>query len=401
MPAVAPSGRYLVTVRNTNSLWSNPAFLTVRDARPTTEYILAHLQHIDIPTDHDDINFFESGTEEGEFRFDFATGTGDKDNTPILQKISLGAHPTNGFEVRDRLRLDPKELQLPIFAAPRSKMEDQLLFTFFGREVDGSDGAWVGWQYLGEVAGAGLGGYFGGLDTAVSGYKLGSELGKKLGKALADSGEQSLGVHTQVYSREDDFGMNRAGYPNVLSFDNNEPETPGRDINIMYRVRSVDAPRVRRVRVTLDSIDTRKIQRDTAYWSTSGPVLDPLNEIYVFARAFDAPYGGEYPVNRRYSLQPSDSPSRAAVLARNDRVLFNTTVDHDLPFLYIEVSLWARGVNHDRMIARPYSNLWLPEHLLKASENAVTLSRTARVAPSPGHGSKGEYTFYYTIAIQR
>lgn len=387
--ASAPPGRYLVTVHNKDAYWSNPAPLTIRPAHSTTEYLVAYLQALEIPNDLDDISLFESGTEEGEFRFDFATGSGSPSAAPVLQQISFGAHPQNGLEVSNQLRLDRSELQLPLFVERRARMGDQLLFTFFGREFDGDDNAWAGWSILGGLAGAAAGAYADSVDGAVAGYKLGSEIGQKIGDALTQGGETSLGSHTNAYSKGDDYGQNTISYPNVLSFDNNL-STVGRDISIMYRVRSIDALRVHRVRVTLDSVDTRK-------------ATAPAKEFYVFARAFDAVVGAQFPENRRFTLGPTDR-TRVAAPDPADRLLLDHNGDRDLPFVYIEVTLWAKGLGglfKDHMIGRPVSKLMWPANLLGPSDESLTLRKAERVASSAGHGSNGEFTIYYTITVDR
>jgi len=393
----APPGHYLLTVLNKGAYWSNPAPLTIRSAYPSTEYLVSHMQHLDIPFDLDHISILESGTEEGEFRFDFATGTGTPSSIPALQQISLGAHPSKGFEVLDHLRLDRGELQLPLFVQRRDRMGDALLFTFFGREFDGSSGSWAGWPILGGLAGAAAGGYFAGADTVAAGYHLGAEVGKLIGDALAGGGETSLGSHTNVFTKDNDYGLNEISYPSVLAFDNNLG-TAGRSIHLMYKVRSIDAPAVHRVRVIVDSVDTRKIPLDKS--PVAGVSLPP-KQIYVYVRAFDGLVGTEFPENRRLPLFPEDSPNRASVLAAADRVIFDRNVAHDLPFLYFELTLWSNGYDRDRMVAKPLSRLRWPSSLITASEQSVVLHRSDIVAPAPGHGSKGQFTVYYTILIDR
>ena len=404
VPSQAPAGRYWVTVRNPQAAWSSPAPLTIRAAFPTAPYLVGVLEHLEFPKDYDNISFGESGNEQGELRFDLVTGTvAATDAEPVLQRMTFG-DATSGFEIRDATRLDPRELQVPFFTSRTDRMKDDLVLSFFGRELDGPATKGTTLQILGTIAGGAVGLYYGGPSGALEGMKLGSAGGAMLDEAVKSDGDQLLGSHTQAFSREDDFGLNVPSFPTSYAFDNNGLSTDGQNIRLAYKMHAVDAPRVKSVRVTIDSIDASALGMPAGTWTTT--------DLGVSTRAFSAPSGINYPSTRRLPVSLTSGTPSARRLSSDDRVVYRNDQPNDLTYLYFETTLWhtykerfpamGQGIRRTSMVARPLTVLLFPRDLLRESELSTTIKHKSVVELATGRGKMpGKFTVYYTIAVER
>ncbi|MBC8089406.1 MAG: hypothetical protein H7Z40_19245 [Phycisphaerae bacterium] len=408
VPVNAPVGRYLVSVRNAGAAWSNPAPLTIRGSFPTKPYLVGVLEHLEFPKDYDDIHLLESGNEQGELRFNLFAGTGSAaDTLPPMQRITFG-DAISGFEIRNATRYDPPELQVPFFTSRLDKMNDQLLITFLGHEMDGPSSTSVVPSILASIVGAGVGAYLGGPGGASAGYKLGKSVGDDIAEAIKDGGDQPLGSHTQVYTKEDDFGLSFPAFPTAYNFDNNM-NTEGANIRVGYRMRAIDAPSVSGVRVTLDSIDTRDL---------AVPPPSTIAKVWVNARALIGPNGQNYAATRPLEVQNPAALKKGATLAKSDRLILDIDPPRDapldFPYLYFEVTLWrtmsfvtpgmfsGTGIPLSNMVARPMTVFFLPNTLLREGEVSATTHHKTVVKLADDRGSQpGKFTVYYTIKVDR
>jgi hypothetical protein len=403
LPAETPAGRYRVAVFNPHAWGSNPGYITVKAPYPTRRYLVAQLEGLTIPTDTDNSILPWNGQDEGEMRFDFLTATGRGATAAgqagleiAKQHIAYGENDTEGFEVNERVTLVPSELQLPLFSYPYDELGDAVLFMAAGTEFDSTVGKGA-WEAIGAVAGAAAGGLF--TDTltgALQGAKIGKEVADAVYDATADKGNQALGVYSTTWARDPwDFGLSAPEYPSSLQpFDPNNGV--GKTIQIAHRSVSVEAPRVNRVEVTVDRIDVPSIP------SPYGPPA-----FYVLARAFDMVANGEaFPIARHIELSPSSGGPGAKIQPPQ---LYLHDTPHDMPFVYVELALWARltGPNGlsagNRMLGRVYSRIHWPQQLLHIDQPSVAIPVSATVAPAQGHGTGfgGAWSVAYTIKVSR
>ena len=397
-PATLPPGRYWISIYNQNAYGSNPGYFTVKAPYPTKPYIVAMLDYLKLPGDCDTAAVF-GGTGPGEFTFNFGTSTGNAGQEISRQEITFGENGNNGFLVNGSLELFPGQIELPLFSFPRERMGEGLMFSFVGQEFDESSASGA-WSIAGGIIGAAAGGFFGGTSGLVSGYKLGSQAAASAAGQLGDSGNDSLGVHTNSFLREDDFGANLPGFPPPLAFDNNTGSS-GRNFQIAYRVLNVDAPQVRRVAVRINSVDTSLV--------TFPPSANPYGvtyrpQFYVLARGFDGPIGANFPASRTMNLIPGDKKSAAARLDDAGYALFENANQHNIPFVYVELSLWYAmpgAVPVNRMVGKTHSRLFWPAELIRADQATVTYTTTDTVIAPPGAGFGGNYKVNYTITIDR
>jgi hypothetical protein len=404
IPANMAPGRYWVSIENKNALGSNPGYFTIKAPYPTRAYVVAMMDHLNLPSDYDTSTFgISDGTGPGELTFNFGASTGNAGLEIARQSITYGENGSNGFMVNGSLNLLPGEIQAPMFALPYDRMGDALMFTFVGQEFDSATDS-AAWGIAGGIIGSAAGAFYSGAGGVVSGYQLGSDIARQAAQKLGDSGNDSLGVYTNSFLRGDDFGASLPGYPSVEAFDNNV-NTSGRDIRISYRVLPIDAPLVRRVTVRINSVDTSRVKL---------PVINGFNGIpliykpkfYVLARAFDGPRGANFPATEKKNLVPVDRVSATAKLDDAGNPLFDNPNSHHMPFVYVELSLWfvapVPGQNN-RMVGRTYSRMLWPWDLIRPDQTHVEIPVVETVAAHAGAGTEsgGTFAVNYTITIDR
>jgi hypothetical protein len=396
LPPEIPPGSYRCSVWNAQAAGSNPGYFQVHPPYPTVPYVVAWVNYIHFRSLDGEAGWWSPGDGE-ELCFDFSASTKRPGHAPRMQRIRWGDNSTAGIRfLANSLTLSPlsssgtylvpAEMELPIFVCPQDTMGDALMFAFSGQEYDKATST-TAYGIAGSIAGAAVGAYFGGAAGAKEGFTLGGDVATKLAKELGDSGNDSYGIHTNSFVAPE-FGSDFAGYPGgELPFDNNTG-SQGRNVQIGYSVAFSDAPRVRNVRVKLDRIDTSHFGFPPAF-----------DKLYVRARVIENA-GEQFPDNTEHALKPETARNSAATVEQ-PYLLLNEHA-HDLPMLFVEISLWANVNGYNKLVGRPYTRLFWPSDLLGPIQTHVSRTVHDTVNPPLGHGNAdGRYSVVYTITMDR